>query len=733
MLHGSKRIISIQVRYYKPRRSLFLSSHVCSATFCSHRLKPIESDQPAEKNIVNLFEHILRQCSTIHQAKETHTQIIITRSDQYAFLAARLITVYAQFGFLAYAKMVFQGIPIEHKSNLLLWNSMLRATQSYGYFAESLRLYRKMRNVGIMPDGFTFPLLVRACASIGNLHMCKLVHGHVLVSGFQFHVHVANELIGMFGKLGFMDHARKVFDGMQFRSCISWNSLISGFSKNYNLEDTINMFKCMELEGMEPNLVAWTSLLSAHARCGKFEDVLRLFREMRLKRNGATAEAVAVVLSVCADFYMSYEGIAIHGYVITGGFQDYMFVNNSLICLYGKHGNMEDSSSLFRQMKAKNLITWNSLISSLAEAGLCDEAFEVFSQLEKSGDSMLQPNVITWTTVISGFSSKGRGNECLDMFRRMLYANVDPNSVTFASVLSACGELAILDRGREIHGHSIRSRLDDNILVGNGLINMYMKCGKLKEAQIIFNKLGDRDLVSWNSMIAGYGMHGFGEDCLLTFRQMVEVGQRPDEVTFVAVLSACSHAGLVTEGQQLFDQMVNMFSIQPLMEHYACMVDLLGRAGLLQEACDIVKNMPMEPNVCVWGALLNSCQMYKNTDLAEVAASKIFSLETRAVGSYILLSNLYAACGSWQNSAKVRMLAKTKGLKKNPGQSWIEVQNKVHTFLAGNALQPGLEEVYHVLGDLGLKMETGRYITDGNAELHEGLYNEDKLMVSANY
>ncbi|KAK9131210.1 hypothetical protein Sjap_011697 [Stephania japonica] len=576
-----------------------------------------------------------------------------------------------------------------------------------------------------MPDEFTFPLVVRACASMGNWDMCKLVHVHVLVSGFQFHVHVANELIGMFGKLGYMDHARKVFDRMQFRSCISWNSLISGFSKNYDLEGTINTFKWMELEGMEPILVAWTSLLSAHARCGECEDVLRLFCKMRLKRNGQpllkTILQVALAYLVCADFYMIYEGIVIHGYVVTGGFQDYMFVNNSLICMYGKNGNIDDSSSSFRQMKTKNLITWNSLISSFAEAGLCDEAFEAFLQLEKSGDSMLQPNVITWTAVISGFSSKVRGNECLDMFRRMLYANVDPNSVTFASVLSACGELAVLDRGKEIHGHSIRARLDNNILVGNGLINMYMKCGKLKEAQIIFDKLGDRDLVSWNFMIAGYGMHGFGEDCLLTFRQMVEVGQRPDEVTFVAVLSACSHAGLVTEGQLLFDQIVNVFSIQPLMEHYACMVDLLGRAGMLQKACDIIKNMPMEPNVCVWGALLNSCRMYKNTDLAEVAATKIFSLETRTAGSYMLLSNLYSACGSWQNSAKVRMLAKTKGLKKIPGQSWIEVQNKVHTFLAGNALQPGLKEVYHILEDLGLKMETD-YVTDSNSELQEGAY-----------
>ncbi|KAK9131205.1 hypothetical protein Sjap_011692 [Stephania japonica] len=442
--------------------------------------------------------------------------------------------------------MAFQGIPVEHKSNLLLWNSMLRANQSYGYFAESLRLYLQMRTLGIMPDDFTFPLVVRTCASMGNWDMCKLVHVHVLVSGFQFRVHVANELIGMFGKLGYMDHARKVFDRMQFRSCISWNSLISGFSKNYDLEGTINTFKWMELEGMEPNLVAWTSLLSAHARCGKCEDVLRLFCEMRLKRNGATIRNDSIALSVCADFYMIYEGIVIHGYVVTGGFQDYMFVNNSLICMYGKNGNIDDSSSLFRQMKTKNLITWNSLISSFSEAGLCDEAFEAFLQLEKSGDSMLQPNVITWTAVISGFSSKGRGNECLDMFRRMLYANVDPNSVTFAGVLSACGELAVLDRGIEIHGHSIRACLDNNILVGNGLINMYVKCGKLKEAQIIFDKLGDRDLVSWNSMIVGYGMHGFGEDSLLTFRQMVEVGQRPDEVTFVAVLSACSHAGLVT-------------------------------------------------------------------------------------------------------------------------------------------------------------------------------------------
>ncbi|KAF8388807.1 hypothetical protein HHK36_025487 [Tetracentron sinense] len=488
----------------------------------------------------------------------------------------------------------------------------------------------------------------------------------------------------------------------------------------------------MEMEGLEPNPVTWTSLLSAHSRCGQQAVALRLFGDMKMRGVGATGEAVAVILSVCADLDAFDEAKAIHGYVVTGGFQDYMFVKNSLICMYGKHGNTEDAKFLFSKMKSRNLVSWNSLISCFADAGLCDEAFEVFLQLEKSeGDPMVRPNVISWSAVIGGFASKGRGEESLELFRRMQQVRVMTNSVTISSVLSVCAELATLGLGREIHGHVIRGLMDENILVGNGLVNMYTKCGSLKNGRLVFDRIQDRDLISWNSMIAGYGMHGFGENALITFDEMVKAGLKPDGITFVAVLSSCSHAGLVAEGRRLFDQMIREFRVPPQMEHYACMVDLLGRAGLLQEASEILKMMPMEPNACVWGALLNSCRMYKNTEVAEATASRIFSLKLETTGSYMLLSNIYAASGRWEDSARVRMSAKTKGLKKSPGQSWVEVKKKIYMFSAGNSsMQQGLEEVFVILEDLGMRMESEGYIPDKSFVLQDVDEEEKKQILN---
>ncbi|PNX62698.1 pentatricopeptide repeat-containing protein at1g17630-like protein [Trifolium pratense] len=235
------------------------------------------------------------------------------------------------------------------------------------------------------------------------------------------------------------------------------------------------------------------------------------------------------------------------------------------------------------------------------------------------------------------------------------------NCVTISSVLSVCSELAALNSGRELHAYAIRNLMDENILVGNGLINMYMKCGVFKEGHLVFDNIKSRDIISWNSLIGGYGMHGLGENALRTFDEMIKSGMRPDNITFVAVLSACSHAGLVAAGRNLFDRMVTEFKIEPIVEHYACMVDLLGRAGLLQEASDIVRNMPIEPNECVWGALLNSCRMYRNTDVVEEVASQIIGLKSEITGSFMLLSNIYSSNGRWEDSARVRVSAKNKG------------------------------------------------------------------------
>ncbi|XP_065868475.1 putative pentatricopeptide repeat-containing protein At1g17630 [Euphorbia lathyris] len=664
--------------------------------------------QPSNE-LLCFFDQLLQQCITIQHCKQIHANVIVTGNYCSAFLAARKVSVYARFGCLIDAHKTFDTTPCEGISNLLLWNAILRANVSHGYYQNALKLYARMRKVGVFGDGFTFPLVTRACAFIGYPTLCRTIHCHAFQLGFQSHLYVGNELMGMYAKLGQMENALNVFDRMTVKSYISWNTMVSGYAFNYDCNGAFKIVQRMQIEGLEPNLVTWTSLMSSYARSGYLEETLEFFDLMRSRGTEVTAEAIAVVLSACAGLSVFDRGKVIHGYVIKGGFEDYLFVKTALVSVYGKHGDVNCAHKLFAEMKNKTIATWNTLITSHAEAGLCDAALEIFLQLRRSDQcSKLRPNVVTWSAVIDGFASNGHGEESLELFRQMQNARVSANGVTIATVLSICAELAALQLGREIHGNVIRTLMDKNILVQNGLLNMYTKCGCFTEGHAIFERINTKDLITWNSMIMGYGMHGLGRNALETFDQMINLGFKPDGVTFIALLSACSHAGLVPEGRKLFDQARREYKIEPQMEHYACMIDLLGRAGLLQEASEIIKNMPIEPNACVWSAFLNSCRMHNNTEIAEETASR-FNLNLQEMTrNSMLLSHIYAARGRWEDSARVRMSARTKGLKKNPGQSWIKLKKNVYTFSANN-VQEGLEQVYRILDDLTLQMKTQRH------------------------
>ncbi|CAN1218125.1 Putative pentatricopeptide repeat-containing protein At1g17630 [Linum perenne] len=591
--------------------------HVSSSpTLIHHALRPTRLSIsflrlypfPTHTEFLNFLDRLLQRCASLQQCEQLHAKFIVSGSTESAFLGSLLVSTYARFGRLSDAQMVFDAAPPLCFSNLLFWNSILRANVTGEWYDNALRLYVRMRNMGNFGDGFTFPLVIRACKYLGSSSskLCQVVHCHALEAGFQNHLHVSNELIGMYSKLGRMGDARKVFDRMSVRTTLSWNMMVSGSSFNCDGAGALEIFRRMESEGgLKPNLVTWTSLISSHARSGLHLETLTLFSLMRKTGIGVNAEALAVILSVCSDLGAFSVGKSIHGHVVKYGFKDYLFVKHALICLYGKSGNATDAHSLFHEIENKNIVSWNALITSYTDAGLCDEALEIFLQLKRS----------------------------------------------------------------------------------------------------VFEKLERKDLISWNSMIKGFGMHGLALDALDTFSHMISCGHQPDGITFVAVLSACSHAGLVDEGRSLFDEMLKDYLIEPQMEHYACMVDLLGRSGLLEEASDVVKNMPMEPNAYVLGALLNSCRMHKNTVVAENTASQMLSLSSNTAWSYMLLSNVYAASGRWEDSAKTRVSARTKGLKKTPGESWIEVNKIFRKFSAGDNVKEDSEEIYRVLEELTLQME----------------------------
>uniref|UniRef100_A0A7N0T2Y0 Pentatricopeptide repeat-containing protein At1g17630 n=1 Tax=Kalanchoe fedtschenkoi TaxID=63787 RepID=A0A7N0T2Y0_KALFE len=665
--------------------------------------------------LFDFFADLLHECRTLRHIYQAHTHILAPGLWSSGFLASKLISAYARFGALSHARNVFETVHLRRTGNYLLWNTIMRATLGDGQCMQVVRFYIRMRKDGIFGDGLTFPLVIRACTLIGNARVCRNIHGHVLGTGYQSNIQVENSLIYMYSKMGQMSTASKLFDRMTVRNQVSWNTMVSGFANNSQSDGALEMFKRMEVEGWEPNVITWTSLLSSFSRCGDHERVMKFFCMMRSRGIEANAEIIAVILSVCGNVSAYRNGGLLHGYVIKGGFEDYLFVKNSLVSMYGKHGNPNSAHRLFLESEGQSLVTWNALISSYAECGLGDKAFAVFSELDKL--KCIKPNVISWSAVICGFGLMDKTDETLDLFRQMQLSGVFANSVTICSVLRVCAKSTALCMGKEIHGHVIKASMDSNVLVGNSLLNMYMKCGSLTIGHLVFERINGIDLISWNSLIDGYGIHGYGAQALRTFNEMIEARVTPDAITFVAILSACGHAGLVDEGRMLFRQMTKDFNIGAQMEHYACIVDILGRGGFLQEASEIVKGMPMVPNEWVWGALLNSCRMHRDSDIAEKIAFEIFQLHPETAGSYMLMSNIYASNGRWEDSARTRISARTTGLKKLPGQSWVEVNKSFHVFQAGDAVEKGLESVYDILKMLTFKSDIELYTPDERSML----------------
>ncbi|KAK1322257.1 putative pentatricopeptide repeat-containing protein [Acorus calamus] len=346
---------------------------------------------------VDHLDLLLHRCQTPKQSPQIHAQIILSGLRHSPFHAASLVSLYSRHGRLSTAISTFRSIPTVY-SNTLLWNCILRAHLSHARPNEALRLYLEMRARGVPPDAFTFPLITRAASScIGDRALCCVIHAHAIVSGFGFRLHAGNELVAMYGRIGELGIACEMFDGMSVRTVESWNTLMSAHALGRDFRGADELFGKMVSGGgaPRPNPVTWTSLLSAHARGGREVEVLRLFDEMRARcEESPTAESVGVVLSVCADLGEVDYGRGVHGIVVKMGFEDYVFVRNSIVCVYGRVREAGDAERVFSEIREKSLVSWNGLISSYASAGLCWEAFEAFTRLEREG-GVLQPNVVS--------------------------------------------------------------------------------------------------------------------------------------------------------------------------------------------------------------------------------------------------------------------------------------------------------------------------------------------------
>ncbi|KAF9601669.1 hypothetical protein IFM89_021721 [Coptis chinensis] len=573
-----------------------------------------------------------------------------------------------------------------------------------------------MRNENTLPNPFTFAGVFTA---VVNVYEGKQAHCVAIKTGNCGDVFVGSSLLNMYCKVGLVFEGRKVFDKMPERNSVSWSSMISGYAVERRGVEAVELFKIMRREEREESEFVFTSVLSSFVD-NEFVDVSK----------------------------------QIHCLAVKNGLLSFVAVGNALVTMYAKCGNLEEALRTFELLGEKNSVTWSAMITGYAQGGDSDKALRLFSEMQFSGltpskftlvgvlnacsnasaivegkqvhdyilklgfesqvfirtalvdmyakcgctcdarkgfDQLHEADTVLWSSMIAGYVQNGENEEALGLYRRMEMEGILPNEVTMASILKACSSLAALEQGKQIHARTIKYGFGLELPIGSALSSMYTKCGNLDDGSFVFRTMPGRDVISWNSMISGLSQNGRGMEALELFEEMRLSGTIPDHVTFVNLLSACSHMGFVETGQGYFKLMVDDYGLDPKVDHYACMVDLLSRAGQLHEAKAFIESVPIDHGLCLWRILLES-------------------------SAYVLLSSIYSSMGRWEDVQRVRSIMKRKRVSKEPGCSWIDIKNQLHVFVVGDQLHPQIKEIRAEVKRLTKEMKEEGYrpVTDSS-------------------
>lgn len=585
---------------------------------------------------------------------------------------------------------------------------MIRMCAEDGSSYKALGLFVEMLESGhYKPDNYTFPFVVRACGDLLLPQLGIAVHGLTLVSGYGSDTFIANSLLAMYMNVGDKKRAKQVFDTMGERTIVSWNTMISGYFRNDSAKEALMLFRKMVDDGVEADVATVVSVLPA---CGFLKD-LELGRQVHLLVDEKDLGKIVSVRNALVDMYVKcgkmdearsvFDKVIekdvvtwttmIHGYTLNGDVKSAL----GLCCLMQFEGVKPNAvtlasllafcASLHNLKLGKCLHGWairqglesdvnveTALIDFYAKCNSMRLSFKVFSETSKT-------RTVPWNAILSGCIHNEQAREAIDLFKQMLLEAVKPNDATFKILLPAFAVQADMQQAMSLHSFLIRSGFILRTEIATGLVDLYCKCGSLKSGHRVFSGilLKKRDIVLWSALIAGYGAHGHGEIAVSLFYEMLQSGIKPNEVTFTSVLHACSHAGLVDDGLSLFNFIHGSFPVCLRTNHYTCMVDLLGRAGRLEEAHELIRSMPFQPSPAVWGALLGACVIHENVELGEEAAKWLFELEPENTGNYVLMGNIYSAVGRWKDAEKMRHKMNEVGLLKSPAQSVIEVRKSL--------------------------------------------------------
>ncbi|KAK9060454.1 hypothetical protein SSX86_021158 [Deinandra increscens subsp. villosa] len=546
---------------------------------------------------------------------------------------------------------------------------------------------------------------------------------------------ISSRLISLYShsKSTTLDHLRSVFDQFQEPTLFSWNTLIKSYVENQRSQESLVVFlEFMTRSSLTPDVFTLPCVIKG---CG------RLMARKEGKQIHGLGLKLGLVLDVfvqssLVSMYSKFKDINSARKVFDEMTEKDLVSWNSLMDGYVKSGDIELAKELFDEMTERDVVSWTVMINGLSKCGNVDDARKLFDEMPsrnsaswnamihgymKAGnfvsarrlfDSMEDKDIITWNSMIAGYECNERCFEALKLFTELLNLGYVPTHSTLVSTLSAVSWLALLSKGRWFHSYMVKNGHKLDGVLGTSLIEMYCKCGSIESALKVFEAIPKKKLGHWTAIVAGLGMHGQAKLALDLFLEMVKVNIIPNAITFIGVLNACNHAGLVEDGRRYFNMMVNDYKLEPTVEHYGCLVDVLCRAGHLEEAKNVIEKMPMKPNKIIWMSLLSASRIYKKVEIGEYAAQNVMEIDPMFIESYVLLSNIYAATGNWDKVSRVRDTMRKTGVKKDPGCSLIEYKDEVHEFTVGDKSHPQSIKIYQKLSEIREGLKSAGHIPD---------------------
>ncbi|KAJ4968562.1 hypothetical protein NE237_015263 [Protea cynaroides] len=642
-------------------------------------------------------------------------------------------------------------IPFEafqpHSSTAAKFNFLITSYIKNNRPKEALNIYAHMRKNEDEVDNFTMPSILKACGQLSWAQQGKEMHGFILKSGLDWDIFIHNALIQMYTECASIESACQVFDRMTDRDIVSWSTMIRSYSKKKFYSEALGVIKEMHLLQVKPSEVAMINMVNLFADLASLE--MGMTMHTYVIKNSNSELVSTPMTTALIDMYAKCGSISHARRLFDGLAQKSIVSWTAMIAGYIRSNNLEKGMELFVGMQEEgvlpNEITMLSLVLESGSVGAMDLGKRLHAYILRNGfhlsvslatalvdmygkcgeiksakalfDGMDRRDIMTWTAMITGYMHAKCLDQALNLFLEMRNTGIEPNEVTMVNLISLCSDAGALDLGKWIHAYIDKQGIHSDIILTTALVDMYAKCGDIDGAWRLFNASTCRDICMWNAMMCGLAMHGCGEKALELFSELERTGIKPNGITFIGVLHACSHAGLVTEGRKLFNRMIIYFKLIPKVEHYGCMVDLLGRAGLLEEALEIINSMPVKPNTIVWGALLAACKLHRNPRLGELAARQLLEMEPDNCGYNVLLSNIYAAANRWNDVSQVRRTMKDTGIKKAPGVSSIEVNGTVHEFLMGDWTHPRTREIHQMLAEMSKKLKQVGYVADTSTVL----------------